>query len=274
MSAGQERSTGGVPLRSENVLRSEQAVPSQRPLRGRKPRLYENVIVRIKELIAQGQLAPGDKLPSEKELCETLGVSRTAVREAMSALQAQGLVEVRHGSGVTIRRLDRTDLVEPLSLLLLTSQENLAQLLELRRAIEGEAAFLAAKRASTTDLGALTAAFQAMENEVRKGGSGANHDYDFHYAVARASQNDLFVKLLMVMADIFRAGLKQTAREATTSPAGSMAALEQHRSIWKAILERNGDTARAAMRSHLGNVSALVRSNSSREGGGEGKLRL
>lgn len=247
---------------------------SERVPRGRKPRLYENVIVRIKELIAQGQLAPGDRLPSEKDLCEVLGVSRTAVREAMSALQAQGLVEVRHGSGVTIRRLDRTDLVEPLSLLLLTSQEDLAQLLELRRAIEGEAAFLAAKRASTADLGALTAAFQAMENEVRKGGSGANHDYDFHYAVARASGNDLFVKLLMVMADIFRAGLKQVARDAAAIPSASVAALEQHRSIWKAIRERDGDTARAAMRSHLGSVSALVRASGNREGGGRGKLRL
>lgn len=260
MPVRQETPVGGGSMHREKVLRA------------RKPRLYQNVIVRIKELIAQGKLAPGDRLPSEKELCEALGVSRTAVREAMSALQAQGLVEVRHGSGVTIRRLGGADLAEPLSLFLLTSQDDLAQLVELRRAIEGEAAFLAAKRAATADLDALTAAFQAMENEVRHGGSGANHDYDFHYAVARASHNDLFVKVLMVIAEVLRAGLKQAAGDAASSPAGSAAALEHHRSIWKAILERDGDAARTAMRSHLGNVSALVRSNRGREEG-RGNLR-
>ena len=251
-------SIGGKPARSGEGTHED------RPVRGRKSRLYEEVIARIKALIAAGTLGPGDKLPSEKELSESLGVSRTAIREAMSALQAQGVVEVRHGSGVTIKNLDQRDLVEPLALLLLTDQDDLGHLLELRRGIEGEAAYLAAKRATPTDLETLTAAFLAMENEVRSGGSGANHDYDFHYAVAKASQNPLFVKTLNTISDIFRRGLKQVRADSPINPAHSVAVLEQHRGIWKSIFERDGDAARAAMRSHVGNIAAvLVRTPSS-----------
>lgn len=238
---------------------------------GRKTRLYEDVITQIKERISQGQLAPGDRLPSERELAESLGVSRTAVREAMSALQAQGIVDVRHGSGMSVARLDQRSLVEPLALLLLTSREELGQLLELRRGIEGEAAFLAAKRATDADRESLTAAFQAMAQEVRAGGSGSRHDYDFHYAVAKASSNDLFIKMLVSITDIFRLGLKQVRNEAPPNPAQSATVLEQHRVIWKAIIERDGDAARAAMRAHLGSVGgALMKPQPSVKGGENG----
>ena len=109
-------------------------------------KIYELVMEQIKDLVKKGQLMSGDKLPSERELCEKLEVSRSSVREALKALQMLGLIESKHGEGNFIKENFEDSLLEPLSIVFLLLGSKNEEVLELRRVIEPEIAALAAKK--------------------------------------------------------------------------------------------------------------------------------
>ena len=117
----------------------------------KKKKLYEEVIIGIEEMLKSNNMQPGDRLQSEKELSLYFGVSKTAVREALSALQTAGLIEVKHGSGIFVRDVN-DKLTNPLTMKLLTNRENMLQIMELRKGLEPEGAYLAARRADRTFL--------------------------------------------------------------------------------------------------------------------------
>ena len=166
-----------------------------RPLRPAR-NLTEEVIGRLKkEIGAAGRLAPGTRLPTEQELMAAMGVSRTVVREAVAALRADGLVTTRQGSGAYVAAdVSRVPFrIDPEGL---SSIEDVLEVMELRLAVEVEAAARAAERSTPRGLVPIGRTLRAIEAAIRKGEGAVSEDFAFHLAIAEASGNTRFAELL------------------------------------------------------------------------------
>jgi DNA-binding FadR family transcriptional regulator len=220
--------------------------------------LADVVVDHIKGRIAADLLRPGDKLPTESALMEALGVSRTVVREAISRLQAKGLIETRHGIGsfVLPPRADNSIPLGDASTL-----HDILSMLELRVAIETECAGLAALRISPAGIDAVRAALEAIEQDQADGNDSAPSDLLFHLSIARATGNEHFVGAL---AQLGRTLIPRTRMN--LSQVGYLNAPElratvnrEHHSIFEAIARKDPEAARAAMRMHLSNSRERLR---------------
>jgi GntR family transcriptional repressor for pyruvate dehydrogenase complex len=216
-------------------------------------RLYEQVAERVLSHIVQTGLHEGDRLPTERELATRLAVSRASVRQAIAVLEAQGILEVRHGNGTFMRQVDRSS--EPFARLLLR-RRRLPEVLEAREALELKIAELAAKRRTAADVEAIEAALARMEGEVTDGDIGVDGDKAFHHAVALASHNTLLCELMEYSAE----DIEETRVESLSQPGRPPQSLVDHRRIADAI--RVGDVREAveAMRAHIflvGDVALL-----------------
>lgn len=150
-----------------------------RPMTAR-PRLYEQVLDRLRAYVAEGGLRAGDRLPPERDLAARLGVSRASVKQAITVLEVQGLVEARHGGGTYLMR-DSLD-AEPVERMV-ERRRRLPDVLEAREALETKLAELAAERRTDEDLAALHAALDRMVADIEEGGHGVEGDRLFHAAV-------------------------------------------------------------------------------------------
>lgn len=154
----------------------------------KKKKLYEEVIVGIEEMLKSNNLQVGDRLQSEKELALYFGVSKTAIREALSALQTAGLIEVKHGSGIYVRSVNE-NLNNPLTMKLLTNRDNMLQILELRKGLETEGVFLAAQRADSNDIARIKDCLLEMAEEIERDQNASHGDLHFHCAVMNSAHN-------------------------------------------------------------------------------------
>ncbi|QJE01924.1 FadR family transcriptional regulator [Massilia forsythiae] len=221
--------------------------------------LAQGVIEDINERIRQSLLKPGDKLPTESAIMEQHGVSRTVVREAISHLQAAGLVQTRHGIGTFV--LER----QPSSLgidadSIVTVRDVLA-ILELRISMETEAAWLAASRRSDAQAIALGEALADMGRAMEQGRASVEADVRFHRLVAEATGNRYFVEMLGQLGNalIPRARLNTPGLQ-LERPADYLDRVNrEHEDICSAILRRDPEAARAAMRTHLSNSRERLR---------------
>ena len=214
----------------------------------RKPRLSDQVAQLMLDAILEKRLAPGDRLPSERELGEQFGVSRTVVREAVRALVAKGVIAVVSGSGLRIAEADASTVRESLSLYLHNSTLDYGKMHEVRKVLEDQIAEIAAERASDDDLRLLTEAHAAMAKAVAAGRDVDEIsilDLEFHRTIARATQNELFLLLL----DSIGEGLLEVRRENLRFNAEHTIAL--HEAVLERILARDPEGARAAMSEHL-----------------------
>ncbi len=201
------------------------------------------------ETIVARRLTPGERLPSERELGEQFGVSRTVVREAVRALAAKGVIDVRTGSGLRVSAVDRSTVSESMSLFLRASSTlDYPKVHEVRSMLEVEVAGLAAQRASDEDVAEMRRIAEGMEAEADVEAA-ARHDVEFHRAIARATHNELHLLLLDSIGD----ALIEIRRE--NLAAGSVDDThESHRRILDGIAAHDADAARSAMREHLENV--------------------
>lgn len=223
--------------------------------RGLAHSLVDDFSVRIRDAV----LRPGDKLPTESEIMQVFGVSRTVVREALSKLQAGGLVETRHGIGTFVLhprasgvfRLDAGDIA--------TSVDVLA-VLELRISLETEAAGLAAVRRSAEQLQAMRAALDEFERNVALEHDTVEADFDFHLQIAQSTGNPYFAEIL---AHLGRTIIPRTRIKAIRDHASGQAYLSrvnrEHEEIHAAIARHDAESARAAMRIHLTNSRERLR---------------
>jgi GntR family transcriptional regulator, transcriptional repressor for pyruvate dehydrogenase complex len=213
--------------------------------------LADRVVSYINEQVASHALKPGDKLPTETTLMSLLGVSRTVVREAISRLQAGAVIETRHGIGSFVLEPHR----EPLGLEMVpaTTLADLLAVMELRISLETECAGLAAQRASERDMASIRAALDAIEATSRGGGDSAAADLRFHISVAQATGNRYFVDILTQMGTaLIPRHRVDSPGLANSDPAAYMARVNvEHESILDAIVRRDPEGARAAMRMHL-----------------------
>ena len=162
----------------------------------KKTRIYEEVVSQLHELIREGKLKAGDQLPSERELAETFKVSRTSVREALRALETQGLVVSRTGTGTFVADLPIESLVAPLATLLIQEKSALADIFEMRKLIEPHIASLAAERATKRDIERMKRILEKQKEEVNRGATGVEEDAEFHFSIGRATQNQALEKLV------------------------------------------------------------------------------
>lgn len=221
-----------------------------------KQRVYQIVIDQIKQSIERGELTPGDKLPSERELAEGLSVSRAAVREAMSVLEAIRIVKILPGVGIFLEENSNNDLIARMSEIVRVGNTDLTQMLEVRQAIEGQAAHLAALRRTEADLQSLLEAYQGLERSVERNEIAAEEDYRFHMAVVEAAYNPMLLETVKFFSERFLAGLYHSRSESVQIPGKSKAVLEEHWQIYTAIADKNSEQAQKCMWVHLQNVKS------------------
>ena len=221
----------------------------------RRPRtLAHDVVERIAAQIRDGRLPPQAKLPPESRLMQAFGVSRTVVREALSRLQAAGLVATRHGIGTFVVGPGEAPPFR-LGPQQMETLRDVIAVLELRIGVESEAAALAAQRRSPAQLAVMRAALDEFAAAVAAGRDAVAADVRFHGEIARATHNEHFAGLMATLGTriIPRARLDQPA-SAPADPA-RRAYLQrvnaEHERIYAAILRQDAAAARAAMRSHL-----------------------
>jgi GntR family transcriptional repressor for pyruvate dehydrogenase complex len=216
----------------------------------RRPRLSDQVAQLMLDAILEKQLAPGERLPSERELGEQFGVSRTVVREAVRALVAKGVIEVVSGSGLRIAEANATNVRESLSLYLHNSTLDYEKMHDVRRVLEVHIAGVAAERSSEDDLKRLNEAHEAMAKAVADGSSVddlAILDLEFHRAMARATHNELFLILL----DSLGEGLLDVRRDNLKDRDTAERTIGLHDAVRQRIIARDAEGARAAMAEHL-----------------------
>jgi DNA-binding FadR family transcriptional regulator len=218
----------------------------------RKPKLSEKVVAAIRGQINAGDIQPGHKLPTESQLTETFGVSRTVIREAIAALAADGLVEPRQGAGVFVR--DRPAMAfGSISQDIGNKISHALNVLEVRMGIEIESAGLAAVRRNGAQEAQIQEAFFEFDRLLGLNQATGRTDFEFHRAIAQATNNPFYVEVLDAL------GMRAIPCD-ITSPWGTDSVLsreyqeglqQEHLAILRAISAGDAEAARAAMRSHL-----------------------
>jgi len=209
----------------------------------------ERVITHVRELIARGELRPGNRLPAERELSTTLGVSRPTIRAGLRALSAMGVVKSRHGSGTYIPDGPPTLGSEPLRFLAALHGLSREEMYEARRVLEVSAAGLAAKRASAEHVAAIAEEVASLFASIDDPQAFLVHDIRFHRAVAVASGNQIVASLVEMVSALYYEQRRETAARATDRNLRDAADL--HRGIYQAIRKRDVDQAQTLMDRHL-----------------------
>lgn len=221
----------------------------------RTSRVYSEVVSQILRLVDGGQIGPGDRLPPERFLAEQLQVSRSSVREAMTALEVLGVVEIRAGHGIFVGQAQSNHLIEAVSSL--TDEQGPLEILDARLLIEPGAAELAAKRATPSDLQLLHEQLELMKEQLDKGMDAWKPDWGFHQAVAKAAQNPVVEAMLDVVTQRSERELWTRMRKHNFEQrARAFRYLEHHAQILAAIEGRDGELASRLMRAHINSIQA------------------
>ncbi len=223
--------------------------------------LADAVVEQIEEMIVDGILKEGRKLPSERELAEAMGVSRPKLREALQILEGRGLVHVRHGEGTFIAALSGRAMSAPMLALYARHGAAFYDYLEYRREQEGFASRLAAQRATTSDKERLIDILNTLQAAWESGDAEASEEADLalHVAVVDASQNTTLIHMMASIYDLTRQGLFYNRKFLRTMDGSGKMLLEQHRDIVQSILDGDPERAEAAARAHLDFVEASFR---------------
>jgi GntR family transcriptional repressor for pyruvate dehydrogenase complex/GntR family transcriptional activator of glc operon len=223
--------------------------------------ISQEISYRLERLILDGGLAPEQKIPSERQLAARLGVSRAVIREALHELQGRGVIETRHGKGSFVASMvpGASDLNEqsPLMHLFEGHPRTLYDLLEVREQLEGQAACLAAQRATRLDRHRITKAFRALEDTDPL--SNARPDHGFHLAIVEASHNPILVHVLSGLKNMML--LTVQASVANLNPREEMRKkiVRQHRQLYEAVISGKAAAAQKAATAHVRFVSEAMR---------------
>lgn len=217
----------------------------------RTSRLYEQIVQQIEASVLNGTLKPGDQLPAERELAQRLGVSRTAVREAVKALREKGLVEAYSGRGTFVTDGTTQAARQSFDLMVkLGQQEGSPHLAELRLILEPGIAALAAERVKNEDLQALREAVAVMERAQKDPEAYIEADLDFHLALAEAAANPLILSLIDSIVGL----LREQRIKIFNVEGGPQRGQFHHKRILEAMERGDAEQARGAMRAHLEQV--------------------
>jgi len=225
-----------------------------KPIKRRK-RLYQEVIERIQELISEGKIEPGGQIPSERKLAESLEVSRSTIKEAFSVLEAKGIVTIHQGVGVFLISQSKEWISSQIQLIINEQNPLLQELIEIRQAIEGDAAYYAALRIDDQGKTQLANAFNKLVKAEQLKKTAVEEDYNFHLAIIAASKNRLMHELIGVISKSIKSALLQSRNESIKSSEKNEAVIMEHQEIYQAIIDGRAEDARKAMWNHLKAVS-------------------
>jgi GntR family transcriptional regulator, transcriptional repressor for pyruvate dehydrogenase complex len=219
-----------------------------------------DAIKAIQDQIRKGNLRPGTRLPSERELSEALGVSRPTVREAVQALAAMNILDVRHGSGTYVASLDISEVLMPLRFALELTTPAFDHLYEVRVQLEPLAAELAAQRATKEHLKAIQASLAKLNKQGHTTEERVELDIELHSLIVAASQNELLITLIKSLEVLAR-----RSRQLTIAVPGVAArAKKRHKELVDAIVAKDPAAAREAMAAHLTIVHQLAEEHRAR----------
>ncbi|KQR50050.1 FadR/GntR family transcriptional regulator [Acidovorax sp. Leaf160] len=209
-------------------------------------RLYQQIADKVRSLIQQGDYAVGARLPPERDLAQQLGVSRPSLREALIALEIEGSVEIRMGSGVYVcsRALRRPGM--PVSM-----GESPQELMQARGVLEGGVIVLACVHATPEGLARVHASVEAMRADIAAGRDVLEHDREFHVRIAEMTGNSVLVSLVATLFDERRGPLATHMRKRLEGQPTWHEALAEHEQVYRCLALRDPLLAEAAMRSHI-----------------------
>lgn len=231
---------------SDALAEALSAVPAGTPVSG--------VAGRMLELFTGGDLDPGTRLPPERQLASALGVGRSAIREALAALEILGIVDVRPGSGTYLRGTASELLPQTLSWGLMIGERSTDQLMELRAGLESYSARLAAERISAEQIDALHESIEGMREGFEDLDTFVTADAAFHAVLGAAAQNPIVTDLLAVSRQLLRVYNDRSVHEAEDM----RIALEEHTAILKALEAHDGDRGASAMIAHMATARARL----------------
>lgn len=211
-------------------------------------RLYRQIAEQLRGLIGSGEFAPGARLPAERDLARQLGVSRPSVREALIALEVEGWVEVRTGSGIYVqaqRGAARAPADDG------SAEWGPLEVMRARELVEGEVAALAARNAKKPQIAAMAGALAQMREEAESGAGPQSGDEAFHQAIAQACGNEVLSDTVRSYWRARQDPLFSRLGDYFETPASWQAALAEHAAVLEAIRGRDAEAARAAMQRHL-----------------------
>lgn len=219
--------------------------------------MAETILAMIKE----GELKPGDKLVSVEQLAENFQVGRSAIREALSALQAMGLVEMRQGEGTFVRQFDASLLSLPIRSAVLMNKQDIQHLLEVRKILEAGAVIAAAERRTEVDLQKMKKVLQSMKDpNGEQDELGENADLAFHLAIAEASHNPLLIHLMRNVSEMTVETMRETRRiwmHADHTAADQL--YDEHQQLFNAIKKKDGNLAQQYLLHHLHHVEQVLK---------------
>jgi len=216
-------------------------------------RLYQQIAAQLSALIASGEFAVGQRLPSERELAAQLGVSRPSLREALIALELEGLVEVRVGAGIWVTAASGRSSAVPSGQ---QEGEGPFELLRARWLIEGEIAAAAAREATVADLASIRAALAEMERLEKKHEDFSAFDREFHLRIAASTHNGVLQTVVEDLWDRGRGAVWRLMEQHFRTPELQAATVADHRAIHQALAAHDPREARNAMRAHLKRVDS------------------
>ncbi|RQD71856.1 MAG: FadR family transcriptional regulator [Tindallia sp. MSAO_Bac2] len=223
-------------------------------------RVYQQIVDQIKGLLKKGELKPGDKLNSERELAETLGVSRASVREALAAMEHLGILETRQGEGTFIADHYQKPLIEPFLIMTLMDPEANMELLEVRKILEVQAVELATLRCDEEDLEKLETYIELMEKDLGRNILGEENDASFHFCIAEATKNRALIRIMHTISDSLEQSMRRGRYRLFAKRGNAEKLYDQHLKIFEGIRSRDPEKAKEAMLSHLSFVVEELKS--------------
>jgi DNA-binding FadR family transcriptional regulator len=221
----------------------------------RRDSVVTTVARQLLDHLTTGRVAPGTRLPSERQLAETLQVGRSAVREALAALDLLGIVDIRPGSGTYLRGNSSDLLPRTINWGLMLGQPRTLDLVEVRQYLEVISAQLAAARATEEDIAAIGQRFEKMRESVQDVSAYVDADVAFHLQVASAAKNSVLSGILHSVRELLHVWVERTSRD----QASAERSLEEHAGVYAAIARRDPTAAQHAMQAHMASASDRLR---------------
>ena len=231
----------------------------------------EEVVTRLREMIQNGELSPGDRLPPERDLAKLLGVSRPTLRAGIRSLATVGILQSKQGAGTFVAEAEASPTLDTSALRMLSALHGFTsdEMFEARLALEMSIAALAAERATSEQMASLAEEIAGMYASVERPEQYLVHDMQFHQTVAAASGNRILTALMNMVASILFEQRSKTVKRATDLKDSA----EQHHNIYRAVREHDSEAARQAMRYHLLETQRAQRAEILEENARNGKKK-
>ena len=213
----------------------------------KKSRLYEKIVSQVLSMIKNGELKPGDRLPTERDLAAQMHVSRTAIREALRSMEFKGLIESNVGVATLIKSKTLDELLDPFAAVLANNERLIIELIEVRLLLEVEIARTAARRITPQKARLIEESLSLMKNELEAGQLGLEGDNAFHQALADAADNLAMMNITRLCSEL----LSQTREAALKAMEDRLLAIDHHQAIYEAVKNHDAAEAGRLMQNHL-----------------------